>query len=451
MIVLKFGGTSVASAEALRAVADVVARRAAPWPLVVVSALAGVTDGLLAAWEVAERGDAAGAERALDAIRARHLELADAVLRADATLRDDAREAVRGVCDRAKAPLAAAAGAGGARALDEYLAAGEEMAVHLLVGALRAAGRPARWVDARRVVRTDSRFGAATPLLDRMHEAARETIVPALRDSVVVVQGFVGSDPDGATTTLGRGGSDTTAALLGAALDADEVQIWTDVDGILTADPRVVPAARLVREIGFEEAIELAYFGARVLHPTAAKHAAAAGVPLRVLNTFKPEGPGTRVRPDRRHEAEVAAVAYRTGTTLVTVRSLPMFLAHGFLARVFEIVARHRLAVDLVGTSHTSTAFTLAETGALEPILDELRPFCETTVERGYATFSVIGRGLLREVGIVARVFRALGEIGVRLVTQASDVSLNFLVEERDAPECARRLHAALIEGRPEG
>ncbi|MGH7545559.1 MAG: ACT domain-containing protein, partial [Gemmatimonadota bacterium] len=134
----------------------------------------------------------------------------------------------------------------------------------------------------------------------------------------------------------------------------------------------------------------------------------------------------------------------------VTVRSLPMFLAHGFLARVFEIVARHRLAVDLVATSHTSTAFTLAETGALEPILDELRPFCETTVERGYVTFSVIGRGLLREAGIVARVFAALGEIGVRLVTQASDVSLNFLVEERDAPECARRLHAALIERRPE-
>jgi aspartate kinase len=262
------------------------------------------------------------------------------------------------------------------------------------------------------------------------------------------VLGFGGASEAGAPPTRGRGGSDTTAALLGAALRAEEVQIWTDVDGILSADPRVVPNARVVPEIGFEEAVELAYFGARVLHPAAAKHAAAAGVPIRVLNTLNPDAPGTFVRPDVRSGAGVAAIAHREGTALVTVRSLPMFMAHGFLARVFEVVARHRLAVDLVATSHTSTSFTLGDTRDLDAVLEELCPFCETTVERGFATFSVIGRGLLQEVGIAARVFAALEEIGVRLITQASDVSLNFLVDGREAARCARALHEALIERR---
>lgn len=449
MIVLKFGGTSVASADALWAVAAVVGRSAGP-RVVVVSALAGVTDGLLAAGELAERAGGARAQRALDAIGTRHLELADAVLRERPTVRDEVRRALEAILERiATRVRSVRKAAEAARARDDLLACGEELAVHLVVGVLRAAGHAACWVDARRVIRTDDRFGGARPLVDRIAEAARAEIVPKLDSEIVVVQGFVGSTEDGATTTLGRGGSDTTAALLGAALAAREVQIWTDVDGILSADPRVVPEARLVPEIGFEEAVELAYFGARVLHPAAAKHAAAAGVPLRVLNTFRPDAPGTWLRPDRRHESGVAAIAYRTGTALVTVRSLPMFMAHGFLARVFEVVARHRLAVDLVGTSHTSTAFTLGETALLDAVLADLKPFCETTVEHGYATFSVIGKGLLQEVGIVARVFAALDEIPVRLVTQASDVSLNFLVQEGEAPRCARLLHAALIEGRP--
>ncbi len=306
-------------------------------------------------------------------------------------------------------------------------------------------------MDARRVIRTDGRFGRAEPLTDAIAQAVAREVAPRLDAAVVVVQGFVGADASGRTTTLGRGGSDTTAALLGAALRADEIQIWTDVDGILSADPKVVPGARVVSEIGFEEAIELAYFGAKVLHPAAAKHAAAAGVPLRVLNTLEPRAPGTLVRPDARTGTGVAAVAFRGGTALVTVRSLPMFMAHGFLARVFDVVARRRLAVDLVATSHTSTSFTVGETHALDEALEELSPFCETVIERGFATFSVIGRGLLQETGIAGRVFGALGGIGVRLITQASDVSLSFLVEEREAPECARRLHEALVESRPAG
>jgi aspartate kinase len=325
---------------------------------------------------------------------------------------------------------------------------GEDLCAQILVGALRGSGYPAQWVDARRFLRTDSKFGGAEPQTDAIREAVAREVAPRLAEDVVVVQGFIGADASGETTTLGRGGSDTTAGLLGAALRAEEIQIWTDVDGILSADPRVVPHARVVSEIGFEEAIELSYFGARVLHPPAAKHAAAAEVPLRVLNTFNPDAPGTLVRPDARTGTGVAAVAFRGATALVTVRSLRMFMAYGFLARVFDVVARHQLAIDLIATSHTSTSFTVAETGALEGALGELRPFCEIMIEHGFATVSVIGHGLLTELGIAGRVFSALGGMEVRLITQASDVSLNFLVAEGEAPECARRLHEALIQRR---
>lgn len=449
MVVLKFGGSSVATPEAIRSVVSIVRRRQAR-AVVVVSALAKVTDALLDAADRAAKGELAAARRALDAVRARHLELAAAVLASEPELRSRVSAAVEGISERAGRALAEVARRGDCsdRDRDEIAAAGEDLAAEVVAAALRAAGCAAEPVDARRVIWTDARFGGAEPQRDRIEESVARELAPRLDSAVVVVQGFVGACAPGTTTTLGRGGSDTTAALLGAALRAEEIQIWTDVDGILSADPRVVPSARVVPEMGFEEAIELAYFGARVLHPAAAKHATAAGVPLRILNTFNPGAPGTLIQPGARSGAGVAAVAYRGGTALVTVRSLPMFMAHGFLARVFDVFARRRLAVDLVATSHTSTSFTVGHTVALDEALDELRPFCETAVERGFATFSVIGRGLLQEVGIVARVFAALDEIGVRLVTQASDVSLNFLVAEGEAPRCARRLHEALIERR---
>jgi aspartate kinase len=450
VLVLKFGGTSVATPEALRNVLAIVRRQRERGAVVVVSAAAGTTDQLIAAAERARAGDAAAASGAAAGLEARHLELAGAVLDGSPAARHELEHTVREVCARLARTLenAAARRELSPRTRDEVLAAGEDLSVRILTAALRVSGCPAEWLDARRLVWTDERFGNATPLTGRIADAVRAELLPRARSAVIVTQGFVGAAAPGVTTTLGRGGSDTTAALLGAALRAEEIQIWTDVDGILSADPRVVPAARIVPEIGFEEAIELAYFGAKVLHPAAAKHAAAAGVPLRVLNTLNPDSPGTLVRPDVRGGAGVAAVAFRTDTALVSVRSLPMFMAHGFLSRVFETVARHRLAVDLVATSHTSTAFTVGDDPTLETVLAELRPFCEMSVEHGLATFSVIGRGLLHEVGISARVFSALDHLGVRMITQASDISLNFLVEASEAPRCARRLHEVLIEGR---
>jgi aspartate kinase len=306
-------------------------------------------------------------------------------------------------------------------------------------------------VDARSVVRTDDRVGGAVPEDEETARLIREVLGPLLEAGrVPVLQGFVGATEDGTTTTLGRGGSDFTAAIIGAALGAEEVGIWTDVDGVLSAEPRHVGAARVLAELGYEEAVELAYFGAKVIHPAAAKHAAAGDVSLRVRNTGRPESAGTLIRHDVRRAAGVAAVAYKPSVTLVTVRSRPMFMAYGFLARVFDVLARHRLPVDLVATSHTSTAFTLDARAGMGAAAEELGRFAEVEVVPDLATVSVVGHGLLRRPGIAAGVFSALGATPVHLISQASDVCLSFLVAEGQAPGVVRRLHAELIESVPQ-
>jgi aspartate kinase len=260
----------------------------------------------------------------------------------------------------------------------------------------------------------------------------------------------VGSTADGRTTTLGRGGSDYSAAILGAALAAEEVHIWTDVDGILTGDPRAVDAPRILAEIGFEEAVELSYFGAKVIHPGAAKHAVALGVPLRIRNTFHPEDDGTLILAERRGVTEIAAVAFKSGTALFKVRSLPSALPYGFLARVFDVLARHELPVDLVATSHSSTAFTLDRHEHLGAVADELAEFAEVDVRDGLATVTVVGHGLMEEPGTDALIFWEVSRTPVHLISQASDVSLSFVVDEERAPDLVRRLHTALIELRDE-
>ncbi len=447
MIVYKFGGTSVGSAERIRGVVEVI-RRAPHRPVVVVSALSGVTDALTAllppgrADEVADR---------VEALRVRHLAVAWELVPPGETL--DLLEArLLGVLHGVQTLLEGEQARGspsdpGNRTLDAVRAAGEDLSVQLVSAALLEAGLPGLPVDARRVVRTDRRFGAAIPLDEESYALAREILLPLLDEGrIPVLQGYVGATADGETTTLGRGGSDFTAALVGAAIDAQEVTIWTDVDGIFSADPNQVRGARVLAEMGYEEAVELAWFGAKVIHPAAAKHAVARRVSLRIRNTLNPEAPGTLIRHDRRESPGVAAVAARTGVALVKVRSRPLFMAAGFLARVFEVLARHRLPVDLVATSHTSTALTLDGEEDVGNVVDELRAFAEVEVHTGLATVSVVGRGLLERPGIVSRVFTALGVTPVLLISQASDVSLSLVLDEAHARDVVTRLHTLVGE-----
>ena len=446
ILVSKFGGTSVADAARLRHVAALVAAEERP-TVVVVSALAGTTDLLVRLATGLREGHAVDAE--LAELEGRHRRVADDLAEGDpaavAPLYAGIARVVGalGALDPASLPPDELA--------DRVRAAGEDLSAPLLAHAVRAAGRPARAVEARAVIRTDAAFGRAVPDEDALRELAALHLGPLLDQGVVpVVQGFVGAAADGRTTTLGRGGSDLTATLLGAALDA-EVDIWTDVDGILSGDPRSVDDPRVIDTLGFEEAVELAYFGAKVLHPGAAKHAVSRGLAVRIRNTFRPEGGGTLILRERRGPPRIAAVAFKPGVALIQVRSHPQAMPYGFLARVFEILARHRLPVDLVATSHTSTAFTLDATAEIAEVTRELEAFADVEAHTGLATLTVVGHGLLEEPGINGLIFWAVERTPVRLISQASDVSLSFVVREADAPALVRRLHLTLIELREEG
>ncbi|NIP77703.1 MAG: aspartate kinase [Gemmatimonadetes bacterium] len=449
MIVHKFGGTSLADAERIRRAAALVRTVEGP-RAVVVSALAGVTSHLVELALEAVRGAETEVAWRLNALRVRHEEVA-AELLADGPGFDAALARIGAIFDGLSAATEDAPEVEDpvlARRLgDRVTAAGEDLSAALMTAALQQDDLDAVPVDARDVVRTDDTFGAAVPLDEETARRVRQALEPLLEDGrVPVLQGFIGATADGVTTTLGRGGSDFTAAIVGAALGADEVCLWTDVDGVLSAEPGDVDGGAVLGELGYEEAVELAYFGARVVHPAAAKHAAARGVSLRVRNAMRPDAPGTVIRPDTRRAVGVAAVAHKPAVTLIKVRSRPMFMAYGFLARVFEVLARHRLPVDLVATSHTSTAFTIDAGAGVGPVEEELAGFAEVEIVPDLATVSVVGHGLLQEPDIAARVFSTLGDTPVRLISQASDVCLSFLVGAEAAPEVVRRLHAALIE-----
>jgi aspartate kinase len=299
------------------------------------------------------------------------------------------------------------------------------------------------------VIVTDETFGRARPMLDETTAAARAQVQPVLdAGEVPVMPGFIGATPQGVTTTLGRGGSDWSASLLGAVLGADEIQIWTDVDGMMTADPRLIKAARTLPVVTFEEAAELAYFGARVLHPATIRPAVERGIPVRVLNSMRPGGPGTLIRQDApAAPGEPRAVAFKKGISVILIAQPRMLMAYGFVARVFEVFERHRTAVDLIATSEVSISLTVDDPERLSAVEEDLRPLGDVKVLRGMAIVSMVGRGFIQRPGLAGRIFQALREVNVVMISfGASDVNLSFVVNEADAERAVKLLHREFFE-----
>ncbi len=437
MLVLKFGGTSVGVLAHAEQALAIVRERSGSDAVVVVSALAGVTNTLVDACR-------AGAPRRalLARLRERHAGHARA-LGLPAELPDALLEELAAVLAGA-APDAAL----GREARDRALSYGERLSALIFAAALSARGTPARAVlagDAGLV--TDDRFGQASPLPGAEEHLARNL---AVRAPLPVVTGFLGRTLDGRITTLGRGGSDYSAAILGAALGASEIQIWTDTDGLLSADPRVVPEARPVPRLSFAEACELAYFGARVLHPKTLLPAMERGIPVRILNTTRPAEPGSLVTasaPARAEGWRVKSIASKRGITAITIVSTRMLLAHGFLARVFEVFGRHHVVVDLVTTSEVSISVTVDDTSRLPEALRELEGIGRVEVRDGLAVVAVVGEGAPTQLGLAGHVFTLLGGIGVpvEMISQgASRVNLSFVVSEGHAERVVRLLHRGL-------
>jgi aspartate kinase len=448
VIVIKFGGTSVGDAEAIRRGAEIVRGRLARQPVVVVSALAGTTNALIAIAEQAAKGHLIGAMRAVEALRERHLAEADALLGAEA---GEVAGEMSALFDEL-AQLAEALSVLGdltPRSLDAISSMGEQLSSLLVVAAYEAAGLPAVHVDARDVMITDAHFGRAEPQPDAIAAAARAHIAPLVRDGKVpVLGGFIGATPTTrVTTTLGRGGSDYSASLLGAALQAEAIEIWTDVDGMLTADPRVVTGARLIERIGFEEASELASFGAKVLHPFTIAPAVRVGIPVVVLNSRKPEGEGTLITFDA-PKRPVTAIAGKDKVTLVKVRSPRMLLTEGFLRTLFAVFERHKTSVDVVATSEVSVSLTVDDASHLDAIVGDLRDLGDVVIERGRGIVAIVGAELSRHPATMAAALGALDDATVHMLSlSATGINLTIVVDGDRVPTVMRRMHDVFFTG----
>ena len=444
MIVLKFGGTSVQDAEAIVRTAGIVATRGDKSPVVVVSALSGTTNALIALAEQASKGQLIGAVRAVEALRERHLTETEKLLGDSAECSELCEEL--SVHFDELAHLAEALNTLGdlsARSLDAIASFGEQLSSLICAAALRRRGLDVEHVDARRVMITDDNFGRAEPLPDAIAEACRTHVLPIVSAGrIPLMGGYIGGTARGVTTTLGRGGSDYSAALVGAAMRADAIEIWTDVDGMLTADPRVVPEARPIRRIGFEEASELASFGAKVLHPLTIAPAVRLGIPVWVLNSRRPEGKGTLITFESPRRP-VTAIAGKTDVTVVRVRSPRMLLTEGFMRTLFGIFESHQTSVDVVATSEVSVSVTIDDASRLEALVGDLRELGDVSIERGRGVVAIVGSGLSDAGENMARALRALADVRVHMLSlSATGINLTIVIESDQVKPAMQRLHA---------
>jgi len=443
LIVAKFGGTSVADFEAMSRCADIILAEPAI-RLVVVSASSGVTNLLVDITRHADVAERYACYQGIERITLAVLNRLDNPQQAAPEI-DVILSALRELIENGAVYSGAHK--------DEIQSFGERLSSVLFAQVLRERGVSALCFDARRVMRTDSRFGKGEPQINQISELCALHLQPLLADNVVVTQGFIGADEIGQTTTLGRGGSDYSAALLGEALSASVVQIWTDVVGIFTTDPRLTEQARCIKEISFDEAAEMATFGAKVLHPATLIPAMRRNIGVFVGSSREPQAGGTWIAKDVKDRPPYRAIALRKSQTLITVKSPAMLHAAGFLTRVFDILSRHQISVDLVTTSEISVALTLDEGGmtsafsiSVEPALSELRSFCEVSVEQGLSLVAVIGNHLHSSKGITGDLFNTLERINMRLICHgASKHNLCFLVQDADAPGVVKQLHQNLF------
>jgi len=433
MIVMKFGGSSVESAAAIERVAGIVRDYLARQPVVVVSAMGKTTNRLLAIANHAVQGRRDEALKELLDLKQFHLRESGMERTVDEHFQELA-ELVRGL---------AVLGEISPRAVDAVSSFGERLSSLIVANHFEKLGVKAVHFDSRKVIVTDNRHTQAAPSFPETYRRIADAIPPLAMRRVVVMGGFIGATADGVTTTLGRGGSDFTASIVGAGIGAEEIQIWTDVDGMLTADPRIIPGGHRVRVCSFSEAAELAYFGAKVLHPATVLPAVEKNIPVLILNSRRPQVEGTRIIAETVHSTNVVkAIACKTDIALVNIHSMRMLMAHGFLRRIFEIFDRYETPVDMLATTEVSVSLTIDAHHAIEGICRELCEFSEVSIERNQTIVSLVGENIRYQPGVAARVFNALDSINVRMISQgASLLNLSFVVAGDDLRQAVSALH----------
>jgi len=446
IVVMKFGGTSVEDGTAILRTASIVATRLRKNlnPIVIVSAMSKVTDTLLAAAAAAGRNDREEALKLSDALRTRHLNTAAELVTETDRLTslqlnihhdfDTLDDLLRGI---------SAVGELTPRTSDNVVSFGERLSSVLCTAAFAQQTIPSTHVDARTVILTDNHYGKATPNEPAIEAALTAQVLPLIElNRVPVMGGFIGSC-NGITTTLGRGGSDYTAAIVGGALHAGAIEIWTDVNGIMTTDPRIVPEALRVKTISFEEAAELAYFGAKVLHPATILPAVQKNIPVFVLNSRNADNEGTKITATPPPCASpFKSIAAKKKLTIIDIVASRMLLAHGFLAAVFAIFDKHGCAIDMVSTSEISVSVTVDSKEALPAICAELGQIADVKYEGNKALICLVGEDIRGQSGISGQVFSSISHVNVRMISQgASEINMSFMVNEEDVDEALRSLH----------
>jgi len=449
LVVMKFGGTSVEDPAAIRRTAAIVAGRVAQGkqPIVVVSAMAKVTDQLLRAAAIAAEGDRTGALAISSRLRSRHRDTAAALLTDSAALVDridrkfdSLDEILRGLAAILELTP---------RVSDLIVSFGELFSSRIVAAAFRELGINSTHIDARQIIITDSQFQKAIPQDALIEERAPKKLLPLLaQDQVPVMGGFIASNQAGISTTLGRGGSDFTAALVGGALQAEAIEIWTDVDGIMTADPRVCPDALRVKVISFEEAAELAYFGAKVLHPATILPAVKKNIPVLVLNSRNADCEGTRIISLPPHcKSPFKSIAVKKKLSIIDVVAGRMLMTHGYMKEIFTVFDNHKCPVDMVSTSEVSVSLTVDSNDKLPAIAADLGQLADVKYEGKKALICMVGDDIRGQSGIASQVFSAIRHINIRMISQgASEINMSFMIDEDDADEAVRSLHAAFFQ-----
>ncbi|MCR9934261.1 lysine-sensitive aspartokinase 3 [Vibrio antiquarius] len=444
--VAKFGGTSVANFEAMSRCATIIENNPNT-RLVVISACSGVTNLLV------ELANGVQDQTHRTELLQNLANIHDAIL---TQLEDSTKTAaeVYAILDTVTSLAEAASIQASAKLTDHLVACGELMSTHILAQLMCERGIQAVRFDIRDVLRTDDNFGRAEPNIEAISTLAQDKLVPLCQQSVVVTQGFIGSDEAGNTTTLGRGGSDYSAALIAESVKAAGLEIWTDVPGIYTTDPRIAPKASPIPEISFSEASEMANFGAKILHPSTLVPALRHDIPVFVGSSKEPEKGGTWIRHQVESSPLFRALALRCNQTMVTLRSANMFHAYGFLAKVFEILAKHKLSVDLITTSEISVSLTLDQTDTSggapqlpQAVREELEELCKVEVEHDLCLVALIGNNMSESKGYAKQVFGTLEDFNLRMICYgASPHNLCFLLHESVSKQAIQKLHTELFE-----
>ena len=445
MIVMKFGGTSVQDTAAFKRTIDIIKTRLERNPVVVLSATAGTTDALESLCRNANDGEREVCDTILADLKQKHHLIAEELV----TNEDNLNE-LKAILDKKFEQMADLVkgifllSELSKRSRARILAYGELLSTNILVYTLNDMGLKSILLDSRDFIITDEEPLSGAPQKTIITERVKETVIPALDgETIPVAQGFIAKSMTGNATTLGRGGSDYTASLIGMALDAEEIEIWTDVDGILTADPRKVKGTQIVKEVTFREAAELAFFGAKVLHPSTITPAVDRGIPVRVLNSHNPTNPGTLIKDDIEHgDHDIKSITCKENIKVINIYSPRMLLAHGFLKKIFEIFDKHRTSVDLITTSEVNVSLTLDNEERITEIIKELEEFSEVKVEEDKALVCVIGKDIKNTKGIATKIFESLLDFNITMISQgASLINLSFVVERKDLDNVVQTLH----------